>query len=497
VGTERRVRQRIAVRLIVGVGLTLVVVLGGAALVGLKGLEEAAISQAIQGGDRLATTIGKSLRHSMLTGDREAVRKTVAAVGNSDVPLRIRVFNKDGRVMFASGESDIGRSVPVSDPACRGCHDGGRPAGTLDERWRGNIYRDEEGARQLQRIVPIANERECSDAPCHVHAADQRVLGVMDVAVSLADLDGRVAGFRQRAIAITGGIVALIAVIIGVLVRRIVTRRVASLVDGTRVISAGRLDHRIEAMGTDELGELATSFNAMTGRLEEARGRLLQSERLSSIGRLSAGIAHEINNPLTGVMLMAGSLLERLPPDDPRRETLQSIVNETTRCREVIKGLLDFARPRAPDKVATPIDDVLERAATLVRRQAEARRVAIDVGSGGPSPVAAIDAAQVLQVVLNLLLNAVDATPEGGGVRVARRADGANVEIDVADDGAGIAPERLSQIFEPFYTTKEAGQGTGLGLAVSWGIVEQHGGTIAVRSEQGKGSTFTVRLPAK
>jgi two-component system NtrC family sensor kinase len=269
------------------------------------------------------------------------------------------------------------------------------------------------------------------------------------------------------------------------------------MVEGTRVISSGRLDHRIEAMGTDELGELATSFNAMTGRLEEARGRLLQSERLSSIGRLSAGIAHEINNPLTGVMLMAGSLMERLPPGDPRRETLKSIVNETTRCGEVIKGLLDFARPRTPVKVAAPIDDVLERAATLVRRQAEARKVSIDVGREGPSPVAAIDAAQVLQVILNLLLNAVDATPEGGRVRVARRVDGASVEIDVADDGAGIAPERLSQIFEPFYTTKEAGQGTGLGLAVSWGIVEQHGGTIAVRSEQGKGSTFTVRLPSR
>ena len=487
-------RKTIASRLILSVAVTLVLVLGGAAFLGLRTLEELALQQAVEGGERLATTIKRSLRYAMLHDDREGVRNTVRAVGVGEAPLDLRVFNKDGRVMFASQPGQLNHTVSTDADACKGCHHGARAEGVMDPRLRTNVYVDDLGARRLQRIEPVYNESDCSSAPCHVHAPEQKVLGVMDIAISLAPFDARMAESRNTAIGASIAIIALISLIILLLMRRFVTRRIATLVVGTRVISDGNLDHRIPAMGPDEFGQLATSFNGMTEKLQETRGRLLHTEKLASLGRLSAGIAHEINNPLTGVLLHASSMLEQMPADDPRRESLDLIVSETKRCRDVIKGLLDFSRQSRPNKALASVRELADRVLSVLGKQATARGIRL-TASGEPVPDVNMDSAQMLQVLLNLVLNAMDAMPLGGPLNLTwRRVDGL-VEIDVVDAGGGIPADQLARIFEPFFTTKENGRGTGLGLAVSWGIVEQHGGTIRVRSEVGRGSTFTVSLP--
>jgi two-component system NtrC family sensor kinase len=489
------VRRTIAYRVIVYVAATLVVVLGVAAVLALRGLEDRSTDLVFLGGDRLATTLKRSLRHAMLNDDREAIAQAVKAVSAGEEPLELRIYNKDGRVMFASDEAELGRQVPLTERACAGCHQAGRPSGTLDARHRSNVFVAESGGRFFQRIEPIYNERDCSSAACHVHPAGQKVLGVMDLTQSMDSVDEGLATFRRDAIGVAVLVVALTALVILLLVRRLVTRRIGLLVDGTRRISGGDLEHRIPDLGHDEFGVLATSFNDMTARLQETRGSLLRSERLASLGRLSAGLAHEINNPLTGVLLHAGSLMDGLAQDDPRRATVQVVVDETKRCRDVVRGLLDFSRQRAPVLQTTRIGDAIGRALSVMRPQADARGIRFEADGTDDVPEVRADPAQLHQVLLNLLLNAVDASADGAIVRVKARAAGdGGAEIDVADEGSGIPAEQLAHIFEPFFTTKE-GKGTGLGLAVCWGILEQHGGTIRVVSEAGRGSTFTVVLP--
>ncbi|MBM4396225.1 MAG: HAMP domain-containing protein [Deltaproteobacteria bacterium] len=487
-------RRRIAFKLVVSVAVTLLAVLGLTAWLGLRALEDFAMTEVREGGDRLATTIKRSLRHAMLRDDREAVAQTVRAMADGEDRLDIRVFNKDGRVMFSSSPADSGRRVALEEAACRGCHQGGRATASLPPWDRSDVYVAASGERVFQRIEPIYNEPECATAPCHVHPAEQRVLGVMDVALPLARFDANMARFRGTAAVAAWIAVGLTAIVIVLLVSRLVTRRIRLMVRGTQRVSAGDLDHRIQAFGGDEIGVLATSFNEMTAKLQETRGCLLMSERLASLGRLSAGIAHEINNPLTGIALLADSTREALPDGDPRRPALETIVAETMRCREVIKGLLDFARQSPPSKQAVRMAVLVARAVAVLEPAAARRRVRLDPAGDGELEVVA-DPAQIQQVLLNLVLNAMDAMPDGGVVALHWSREGADAELSVTDTGVGIPGDALSKVFEPFFSTKGK-KGTGLGLAVSWGIVEQHGGTIRVSSQVGVGSTFTVVLPA-
>jgi two-component system NtrC family sensor kinase len=492
-------RRPIAHRIILSVGIGLVAMLGPGSWLLMRSVETRVLEEVHAGGDRLARTLARSLRFAMLNDDRRAVDESVRAVGTQQDLVGIRIFNKDGRVQFASRVGDVGQAVALTQEACRGCHSQGRALVSPDPSTLTNTYVSADGTRVLERIEPIYNEPDCSTAACHVHPSNQKVLGVMDVSVSLASFDRDMATFRRTSLGGSLGVLALTSVVILLLVRRIIARRIKDLVHGTRTISEGDLDHRIPVSGEDELAWLARSFNNMTATLQETRGQLFRSERLASLGQMAASIAHEINNPLTGVMLLSSAVMAELPEGDDKRAKLQTVLDETRRCREVIKGLLSFARATPPRREPTRVEEVVDRAFRIVDLQAKARTVTLVVKGGDPLPQLVLDPSQLEQVFVNLMVNAVDATPQAGTVevrwRVVEDTVASLVEIDVTDTGSGIPPSALPRIFEPFFTTKENGKGTGLGLAVSWGIVQQHGGTIGVRSEQGKGTVFTVRLP--
>jgi len=213
------------------------------------------------------------------------------------------------------------------------------------------------------------------------------------------------------------------------------------------------------------------------------------------VGRLAAGIAHEINNPLTGVLSYASLLRKRMEHDVPACEDLDVIVRETVRCRGIIRGLLDFARPTAPARKPMDLNDVVRRSVSVVMPQLSMNHVDLSFDLAADLPLVQADANQIEQVVVNLLLNAADAIgPDGGRIRATTTSSSTAIELLVKDSGRGIPPEDLPRIFEPFFTTK-GNHGTGLGLAVSWGIVEDHGGALEVHSEVGDGTCFTLRLP--
>jgi len=318
-------------------------------------------------------------------------------------------------------------------------------------------------------------------------------------------------------------LVAILGVILAQLMVVFVTSRITKplkgLVFATERIAQGDLDYEVPVESADELGNLATSFNKMTKTLkssdEEIRKRstaleranqelretqvqLIQTEKLSSLGRLAAGVAHELNNPLTGVMTFSHLLLKNAQ-DEATKSDLEIIIRETTRCREIIKGVLDFARQNPPQRKLCYINGVIEKTLSLLQHQAVFHNITIGRKLDESLPQIWIDENQIEQVIMNIALNAAEAMNGQGILSVSSGVSqgGDFVEVRVSDTGMGILQENLSKIFDPFFTTKDPQRGTGLGLSVSYGIIQKHHGDIIVESEVGKGTTFTVRIPVE
>jgi len=284
-----------------------------------------------------------------------------------------------------------------------------------------------------------------------------------------------------------------------------ILRPIRRLVDASHALANGDLSQEVTVHGSDEIGQLCETFNMMAESLDERdrqlkeymHRRLSQSEKLASLGRLAAGVAHELNNPLTGVLSYSHLLLRKTGPDSPDREDLEVVVRETTRCRQIVKELLDFARETKSERKPGDLNRVIKDTISLVENQVSFQRVQIRAELAPDLPEIPIDGNEMQQVFTNLALNAAEAMQEGGviTIRTSVDGDGSFVRAEVSDTGTGISEENLSKIFDPFFTTKELGTGTGLGLAVTYGIIQRHEGTIEVRSEVGKGTTFIIRLP--
>ncbi len=293
------------------------------------------------------------------------------------------------------------------------------------------------------------------------------------------------------------------------------------MVNATQEIAKGDLEHKVEIKSTDELGYLASSFNQMTeklkaaneeliewgrtlekkvqertGELLEMQASLVQSEKLASLGKLAAGIAHEINNPLGGILIYSHLLLEETKGKSGQSETLKKIIKETSRCKNIVKGLLEFARPKEPEMAPTDLNEVINKTLAIFERQALFQNIKVEKDFSGIPRIVA-DGSQLQQVFANIIINAAEAMDGNGLLTIKTYLDTKTnvLRIEFRDTGHGIREEDLPRLFEPFFTTKEVGKGTGLGLAISYSIVQKHNGSIKVKSEVGQGSTFTVILP--
>jgi two-component system NtrC family sensor kinase len=284
----------------------------------------------------------------------------------------------------------------------------------------------------------------------------------------------------------------------------LVLRPVGRIIAMAQRVVGGDIDARVGIRPPGEIGVLCQAIDQMADAVAEreqklkaaTRRQIGRSEKLASLGRLAAGVAHEINNPLTGVLTFAHLLREKSNMDDQDQEDLDLIIRETTRAAEIVKGLLDFARERAVVKEPLNINDVIQRTIRLIRNQKLFDRIVIDESLANDLPEVEGDMNQLQQVLLNLSLNACEAMPTGGTLTILTSAQDGKAVLKLTDTGCGIKKEHYDQIFEPFFTTKPVGKGTGLGLSVTYGIIQQHGGTLEFESEEGKGTTFTVTLPA-
>ena len=299
----------------------------------------------------------------------------------------------------------------------------------------------------------------------------------------------------------------LLAVGLGYLVANRISAPIRRLINASQQVSEGSLTPELGAPEKGEIGVLQKTFREMVAAVGRQRAtseaHIIHSQKQASVGRLAAGVAHEINNPLTGVLTYTHMLLRRTDLAPEIRSDLQTIVEATERVRKIVKGLLDFSRQTKLDPEPTDINRLVTASIALVEYQALGKGVALKFTPGESLPELIVDRSQIQSVLINIIINALDATGPGGAIRVftaagltSREVGRKGVEITVADTGCGIPSENLDKLFEPFFTTKVVGQGTGLGLAVSLGIVQRHGGRIRVQSEIGKGSRFFIWLPA-
>lgn len=475
---------------------------------------------------RLANTIRLSTRHAMLQSRREDVHRIIEDIGQQEGIEHVRILNKQGAIIYSSDQSEINRIVDKKEEGCYQCHEAEKPLTKLAMPQRSRIFQGNSGHRTLAAIDVIYNEPSCWNSACHAHPQSQNLLGVVDVGVSLTEAESRMAQTTRDAIVF--GAVSTVAIcgLAGWFIYRFVSRPVQRLLLCTQKVARGDLNCTIPTAGNDEIGDLARSFRTMTEDLRKAReelsawtqklevevenktrdlklaqAQLVRSEKLSSIGLLAAGVAHELNSPLMGILTYAQLVSRKIPDDSLEKKDLQVIVAQTERCATIIRQLLDFSHESPAEKKSQDVHAVLEQAIALVEHQALFHDIGIHRDFAPYLSQVLMDAGQMQQVFLNLLVNAGEAMPAGGRVTISTRESAplgsaaGQVRIVIHDTGTGIAPDDIRKVFDPFFTTKEVGQGTGLGLAVSYGIIESHGGTINVESALGVGTTFTITLP--
>ncbi len=302
---------------------------------------------------------------------------------------------------------------------------------------------------------------------------------------------------------------AVIAIGMGYVLAYQIMKPMHRLIKASREVSEGSLSPNIGPISNDkEIAVLQKTFKdmveSMKRRRMESKTKIIQSEKQASVGRLAAGVAHEINNPLTGVLTYTHMLLRRKDIPDDIRSDLKVVAESTERVRKIVKGLLDFSRQTKLDPEPTEINRLVDSTVKMVENQALIKGVNITFHPGENLPMLVIDRSQIQSVLLNMILNAFDATKPSDHITIrtseALSASDKNhrgVEITIADTGCGIPAENLDKLFDPFFSTKEVGQGTGLGLSVSFGIVKEHNGNIRLQSEVGKGTTFFVWLPVE
>jgi two-component system NtrC family sensor kinase len=481
---------------------------------------------------QLSEVIAKSTRFAMLQNQPFYVDQIIHDVADQEDINRIRILSKEGKIIHSTFPPEIGQTVDRNAEGCSRCHQSEQPLEEVPKNERTWTFKGPNGQSLLGSMEVVRNEPSCYNAPCHQHSQEKPVLGVLDIVYSLDETDREL---RASTLGIAGfslGFIVIASLAVGFFVHRLVYLPLRDLESGAQRLSAGNLDQPIPVRSNDEFGRLAASFNAMTDALRNSRAELrdwahtlgqkveqrtqelrraqaetVRGEKLASVGLLASGVAHELNNPLTGILTFSHLLRRKMPDKSPEAEDMDLVIRETKRCAAIIKRLLDFAREKQPEKKFTDLNQVIEDTVRLVERPAHLRDIEITADLDRTLPPIWIDADQIKQVVMNMLVNAQHAVEEKGSIVIRTRrsphlrapAQGAEpipmVEISIVDTGCGIPEENLRRIFDPFFTSKDVGKGTGLGLSVSHGIVEAHGGLIEVESKVGEGSTFRVLLP--
>ncbi len=528
--------RKLGPKLILSLTVLIVVISGVSGYLNFRSQKRQLVETMILGADQLSRGVTGATWLAMLDDDRKAAYEIMRVIADKQGVDRIRMYNKEGRLVFSTDSTEPPSVASFTSEVCASCHNrtGIQNRPTEDARVR--YATSPKGVKTLNMVTPIYNEPSCSNASCHAHNASTKVLGVVDIALRLDPVQKQTRAITFQTILWTLLQVGIGAAFVIVFTRRFVATPIQELIAGTKAVSEMELDRPIDighAGGSQELDELVDSFNRMrerlklavaelndmqqtleskveerTQQLNAAQRKLVQSDRLATLGQLAASVAHEINNPVSGVLNLS-MLLERLmasgayPPgrEAEFRKYLGLISAETARVGRIVSDLLAFSRRSKPQRAPADLNKLVRTTIGLADHKLKLISAELVLQLQENLPLVECDSSQIQQVILNLVLNGAQAMQlKGGGkltitTRLIPQEE--SVELRVQDTGEGIAPENLSKIFDPFFTTKPEGKGVGLGLAVLYGIVQAHEGEVEVASQRNEGTTFTVTLPVK
>lgn len=479
---------------------------------------------------RTTELIENSIHYSMLINRKEDIDQIFKNFENMAGFEVIRIYDKKGRIIFTTWPDEKDDQVTVTSETCQVCHQATEPLKLVGTKQRQRIVKAADGCCDVLALTqPILNEPSCSNVGCHVSPDERAVLGVLDVQMSLETVYANLARNQRQTIIVSAILVLIVLTVVGVLIYSLILVPVRTLSKGTKAIAVGNLDYKIPISSGDEIGELASSFNMMVEELKKARDEitewsatlqdrvdqkteelqqiqthLIHVEKMASLGKLAATVAHELNNPLEGILTYIRLTRKRLAEREITpvllssiEEDLAIVCEETLRSGNIVKNLLLFSKREMREFASRDVKDIVEHSIQLVQHHLDLNDITL-VRELPDEPVNAIcDRNQLQQALLALFMNAVEAMPQGGLLTVGVHELNGRIRISIQDTGCGIPEEFLAHIFEPFYSGKKGGMGVGLGLSVAWGIIEAHGGRIDVQSTVDQGSTFTVEIPER
>jgi len=512
-------RIRLAIRYTAISSIVLLIVMSISAFLHIEKVQKVFAEKSMREADVLSEMILRDSYHLMLADNREQLQLMIEEIGKTPRVKRVRILGKAGVVNFSMNKNEIGTVLSETDESCSFCHVGDSKAlvdAPIEKRSR--YFSDDSGTQYLSITRGIYNEPTCYTADCHFHAPEEKKIGVLDLVMTQGDIADLAHSHHTDVITSTTIMLIILSLCHYFLTRKYICDPIQGLLEKTQALAAGDLSARVTIKSKDELGELGRSFNNMADNLAQAQielkewgntleqkveqraaemsdmqSQLLRSAKLASMGELVAGVAHEINNPLTGILMFAS--LSSKTPDLPQqvKDNLDLIVSETGRCAKIVRGLLEFARESFPEKKRDSINRIIEHTLTLVSQQIILQDVDIQCRCGDSLPDLEIDADQLQQVFFNMFINAGQAMPNGGTLIISTEwlEKEREIRIVIEDTGTGISSENLDKVFDPFFSTKSQ-KGFGLGLSVSYGIIKNHGGRVDVKSREGEGTRFSI-----
>jgi two-component system NtrC family sensor kinase len=471
----------------------------------------------------ISDVIKKSTRYGMLINSKEHVRQIINTIATEEGVINIKIFNKVGLVSYSSDSTEINSSVDLEHYACNSCHSIEPTPHSLPVE---KLIIKSDGVITL--INPIMNEKSCYEADCHAHKEKDKLLGIISLQVRTDVMDNIISSTTNNTL--LGLMFTFFCLIIAsvMTIRFLLNKPLKKLFVGINEIASGNLDFKIEHQSSDELGLMALKFNEMSNKLSAAYNeikdwnenlnakieqknlelkniyeQIVQVEKLASLGKLSATVAHELNNPLEGILTYSRLLIKKIEKMNEGEKfneiikILSLISDESSRCGRIVKDLLQFANKGDTIFVEANLCEIIDKAVMLMSHHFEINNIKIVKQYPKEPIIIECDPQRVEQALVAMLVNSVEAMNQGGEIKISLAREMNNASIRISDQGSGIPPEIIHQIFDPFFTTKNKVKDTGLGLSVVYGIVKQHNGRVFVEETSVKGTTFKVSLPIK
>ncbi|MEZ5105286.1 MAG: ATP-binding protein [Draconibacterium sp.] len=487
-----------------------------------------------QHGDNVGSVIEGSLYYSMLKNDKSALQNTLDIINSMPGIDEVNMYNNLDSLVYSTFNSEL---KDHGSPNCIGCHSNlsemfsvkQKTYRIIDSKSACVMNQSDKGHRQLLVRTPILNERSCYASACHAHSSDEEVLGSLIIKVPLEELDSAVSKssteFFFLSIIVTLAVVAILIFF----TRNKIQKPLNEIITASEAVSKGDRSRRLEIQPylLDDMKSVSLAFNNMLNNLDaanrelenwshqleykvqkkseelaEIQSELIHIERITSLGKLSSSVAHEINNPLSGILtyskLVAKQIAKIELPEDSKNSMLKYlkvIESESKRCGDIVKGLLDFSRKDQENFKNCHLHQILKETYNLMAHQMKIAGIHFYTDFNAENDLIFCNDNQIKQVTVALLVNAIEAISENGEVIIkTTNPDGKQIKMDIIDNGVGIAAEDISRIFQPFYSAKQNASGIGLGLAIVHGIVQSHKGKIEVTSEPGKGTAMSIRF---